>query len=82
MWYFQNTFEIREQSFISASSICMTASLTKRLVVFWKNDVKQNTKKKKSYNPALHFNIGKKLYDTPHSPPHISVITGNILITM
>ena len=33
-------------------------------------------------NPALYLNIGKSYYDMHHSPPHVSVIKGNILITM
>ena len=34
------------------------------------------------YNPAFYFNIEKSYEDIYHSPPHVSVITGKILITI
>ena len=33
-------------------------------------------------NPAFYFNTGKKLRTQYHFPPHVSIITGNILITI
>ena len=35
-----------------------------------------------SYNPAFYFNMGKKLWRHNYSLPHVSVIAGNILITI
>ena len=35
-----------------------------------------------AYNPAFYFNMGKMYEDIYHSPPHVFVITGNILITI
>ena len=35
-----------------------------------------------AYNPAFYFNMRKSYEDVHHSPPHVSVITGNILITI
>ena len=35
-----------------------------------------------AYNPAFYFNMGKNYEEIYHFPPHVSVITGKILITI